>query len=66
MRTPSTLLLLAVAAASALGAAAPTRAAKIFPFAVYENRLDNGLKVVAIPYDSPEERISVAFDVMWR
>ncbi len=45
-----------VAAPPAAAQSTPATAAKsadIFPFAVHEKTLDNGLKVFAIPYDSP-------------
>jgi len=47
---------LAPALAVAFGALAlstASTAAEIFPYAVHEQQLDNGLKVVVVPYDSP-------------
>ncbi len=44
-----TLLTLAFAAALAL----PAAATDIFPFTVHETELENGFRVVTVPYDSP-------------
>jgi zinc protease len=59
VRSLSTLLVLGLLAASPLSAQA-SRAAQgdagdgdIFPFAVQQTTLDNGLQVVVVPYDSP-------------
>jgi len=35
------------------GAAGPAASGKVFPFQVYKNTLDNGMRLVVIPYDSP-------------
>ncbi len=64
--TPAVLALALAAGAAAAQQTAPppepaaaepkparTEPAKVFPFAVHERTLDNGLKVVVIPYDSP-------------
>ncbi|HKI01833.1 MAG TPA: pitrilysin family protein [Thermoanaerobaculia bacterium] len=48
--------LLAISAASAAtvaGAAEKEASGDVFPFKVHKSTLDNGLKVVVIPYDSP-------------
>ena len=41
----------------------PARAAAVFPYAVHEKTLDNGLRVVVIPFDSPG---TVAFHTVVR
>ncbi len=61
-----TLLLCGMLAVAALaGAAGKTAAAsgEVFPFKVYKQTLDNGMKVVAVPYDSPG---TVAYYVVMR
>jgi zinc protease len=44
---------LGLALAAALLAAAPAAAGDIFPYTVQQRTLENGMKVMAIPYDSP-------------
>jgi len=47
-------LLCGLLALSGLAGAAGTAASgKVFPFKVYKNTLDNGMRLVVIPYDSP-------------
>ncbi|HEY7214590.1 MAG TPA: pitrilysin family protein [Thermoanaerobaculia bacterium] len=53
--------LLAVAALA--GAAGPATSADVFPFPVSKATLDNGMRVLAVPYDSPG---TVAFYVVVR
>jgi zinc protease len=55
LRTSLALLGLLSVAAVADAATAPKTAAQgdIFPFKTYESSLDNGLRIVTIPYDSP-------------
>jgi zinc protease len=54
-----------LAVAIPAGAAGKTAAAsgEVFPFKVYKQTLDNGMKVVAVPYDSPG---TVAYYVVMR
>jgi zinc protease len=49
----SLLLCGLLAVATVAGAAEKTTAGDVFPFKVHETTLENGLKVVVIPYDSP-------------
>src|SRR4051812_10643979 len=60
-----TLLLCGLLAVATLAGAAGKTAASgdIFPFKVHKQTLDNGMKVVAIPYDSPG---TVAYYVVMR
>ena len=55
LRTSLALLGLLSVATVADAATAPKTAAPgdIFPFKTYESSLDNGLRIVTIPYDSP-------------
>lgn len=57
VRRIAALLCGLLALASLAGAAAPAKAGadagKVFPFPVSQQKLDNGLNVVVIPYDSP-------------
>jgi zinc protease len=55
LRTSLALLGLLSVATVANAATAPKTAAQgdIFPFKTYESSLDNGLRIVTIPYDSP-------------
>jgi len=46
-------LLVLSAAAQAAPAAQATAPGDVFPYKVHESKLDNGLQVVVIPYDSP-------------
>ena len=52
-RTRHTLALAALAALLAVATATGGSAEEIFPFPVRETVLENGLKIVVIPYDSP-------------
>jgi zinc protease len=52
-RTILALGLLALAALSPAASAAPQAPGDIFPFKVHEATLDNGMQVLAIPYESP-------------
>ena len=45
-------LALAVLSLTAI-AAAPVGADEIFPFEIHEKSLDNGMRLVVVPYDSP-------------
>ena len=49
----SAAVLAAAAGADAAAESAGETAMKIFPFPVHDQVLDNGLKVVVVPYDSP-------------
>lgn len=42
-----------IAAGGASAGAQQSRAREVFPFPVHEKTLDNGLRIVTIPYDSP-------------
>jgi zinc protease len=52
-RTTLALGLLALAALSPAASAAQQASGDIFPFKVHETTLDNGMRVLAIPYESP-------------
>jgi zinc protease len=52
-RTILALGLLALVALSPAASAAPQASGDIFPFKVHETTLDNGMRVLAIPYESP-------------
>lgn len=45
------------------GAAGPATSGEVFPFKVYKQTLDNGMRVVVIPYDSPG---TLAYQVVMR
>jgi zinc protease len=63
-RIPFALLGLLALAAIAQAAAPPAQSQNdVFPFKVYETTLDNGLRVVTIPFDSPG---IVAYDLVVR
>src|SRR3569832_108370 len=54
VRRIALLLLCGLLALTGLaGAAEKATSGEVFPFKVYKQTLDNGMRVVAIPYDSP-------------
>src|SRR6185369_10690180 len=54
VRRIALLLLCGLPALTGLaGAAGPATSGEVFPFKLYKQTLDNGMRVVAIPYDSP-------------
>lgn len=50
---PGLLALAVLAAVTVLAPAAAQQSGDIFPYKVHETALDNGLRIVVIPYDSP-------------
>ncbi|HEY0555321.1 MAG TPA: pitrilysin family protein [Thermoanaerobaculia bacterium] len=57
------LLALATAAGAATAPGKAAASGEVFPFKVYRQTLDNGMKVLAVPYDSPG---TIAYYVVMR
>ena len=55
--------LLALAPVAGAAAKAAASSGEVFPFKVYKQTLDNGMRVVAIPYDSPG---TLAYQIVMR
>ncbi len=53
LKIAGAVAVLIVGVRAAVGAEAERAAAKIFPYPVHETALENGLKVVVVPFDSP-------------
>src|SRR3954451_21013655 len=64
VRRIALLLLCGLLALTGLaGAAGPATSGEVFPFKVYQQTLDNGMRMVVIPYDSPG---TLAFQIVMR